>query len=64
MVSVAVDVSPGGSKPPGAIGKRISKDGRHDLGAAERFLTTASSLQGRAGRSAFMPKLFEIFGPS
>ena len=64
MVLVAVEVLPVGSKPPAAAGVRISKDGRHDLEAAARFSTTTSSLQGRVGGSAFMPKLVEvIFGP-
>ena len=53
-----------GSKPPAAIGEHISKDGRQDLSAAARSSTTTSSLQGRAGGSALMPKLVEMaFGP-
>ena len=53
-----------GSKPTAAVGERISNDGRHDLGSAARFSTTTSSLQGRAGGSAFRPKLVElVFGP-
>ena len=64
MVSVAVEVSPAGSKPLAAVGERISKDGRHDLGAAAPSSTKTSSLQGRAGSSAIMPTLVElIFGP-
>ena len=64
MVFVAVKVSPVGTKPPAAVGKRISKDGRHDLGAAAPFSTKMPSLRGRAGDSAFMPKLIEVFDPS
>ena len=30
---MAVEASPVGTKPPAAVGERISKDGRHDLGA-------------------------------
>ena len=53
-----------GTKPPAAVGERISKDGRHDLGATSPLSTTTSSLQGRAGGSAFTPKLVElVFGP-
>ena len=63
MVSVALEVLPVGTKPLAAVGERISKDGRHDLGAASPLSTTTSSLQGRAGGSAFTPKLVEIFGP-
>ena len=64
MVFVAVKVLPVGSKPPAAVGERISKGGRHDLGAAAPFSTRASSSQGRAGGSAFTLKLVEVvFGP-
>ena len=53
-----------GTKPPAAIDERISKDGRHGLGAASPLSTTTSSLQGRAGGSAFTPKRVElVFGP-
>ena len=34
VIFVAVEVSPVGSKPPAAVVVRISKGGRHDLGAA------------------------------
>ena len=45
-----------GNKPPAAVDERIYKDGRHSI--------TTSSLQGRAGGSAFTPKLVElVFGP-
>ena len=64
MIFVAVKVSPIGSKPPAADGERISKDWKHDLGDASPFSTRTSSLQGRAGGSAFMSKLAEFyFGP-
>ena len=53
-----------GTKPPAAVVERISKDGGHNLGAASPLSTTTSSLQGRAGGSAFTPKLVElVFGP-
>ena len=53
-----------GIKPPAAVGERISYDGRHDLGDASPFSTRTSSLQGRSGGSAIMPKLVELdFGP-
>ena len=60
MVFDAVEVLQVGSKPPAAVIMRISKGERHDLGAAAPFSTTTSSLQGRAGGSAFMPKLVEV----
>ena len=63
MVFVAVEVLPVESKPPAADVVRISKAERHDLGAAAPFLT--SSLQERAGGSAFTLKLVEVaFGPA
>ena len=37
MVLVAIETSPVGSEPPAAVGERISKDGRHDLGASAVF---------------------------
>ena len=64
MVFIAVEVLPVGSKPPEAVVVRISKGERHDLGAAAPFLTTTSSLQGKARGSAFTPNLIEIFDPS
>ena len=64
LVSVAVEASPVGTKPPAAVDERISMDGRHDFGAASPLLTKTLSLQGRAGDSAFTPKLVElVFGP-
>ena len=63
MVFVAVEASVG-NKPPAADVVRISKGDRHDLGAAAPFSTRTPSLQERAGRSAFTPKLVElVFGP-
>ena len=53
-----------GTKPPAAVDGRISKEGRHDPDAAAPGSTTTSSLQERAGGSAFTPKLVEsAFGP-
>ena len=53
-------VLPVGSKPLTAVVVRISKGEGHDLGAAAPFSTETSSLQGRAGGSAFTPKLVEV----
>ena len=64
MVLVALEVLPVGSKPPAAVVVPISKGERHDLGAAAPFLTTTSSLQGRAGGSTLSPKVVELFVPS
>ena len=50
MVLVAVEAVPAGSKPPTAVGVRISNGKRHDFRAAALLPTRASSLeQGRAG---------------
>ena len=53
-----------GSKLPAAVVVRISKGGRHDLGAAVWLSTRASSLkQGSAGRPVQLsPKLVEHIG--
>ena len=61
MTFVVVEVSPAGSKPPVAIGERISKGERHDLGTAAPLSTRASSLvQGSAdGPEQSSPKLVE-----
>ena len=52
------------SKPPVTVGVRISKGARHDFGGAAPLSTKTSSLQRRAGGSAFTPKVVELFGPS
>ena len=53
-----------GATPPPAVDERISKDGRHDSDAAAPHSTATSSLQGRAGGSAFTTNLVElVFGP-
>ena len=62
MVLVAVVTMSSGSKPPAAVGERISKGERHDLDAAAPFSTKTSSLQERAGGSTFTPKLVEHIG--
>ena len=64
MVLVAVEAMLAGSKPPATVGVRISKDERHDLGAATPLLTRASCLkEGRArGSVESSPKLVELFG--
>ena len=50
MVLVTIEASTVGSKPPAAVGERISKGGIHDLGAAAPLATRASSLeQGSVG---------------
>ena len=59
-----MEVSPVGTKPLATVSEGISKDGRHDLGAASPLSITTSSLQGRAGGLAIMSKLVElVFGP-
>ena len=64
MVLVAVEVVPPRSKPPGAVGVRISKGERYDFDAAAPLPTRASSLeQGRAGGPVkSSPKLVELVG--
>ena len=53
-----------GTKPQADVDERISNDGRHDSDATLPLSTTTSSLKGRAGGSAFTPKLVElVFGP-
>ena len=64
MVLVAVEGLSVGSKPPAAVGERIFKGERRDLGTAAPLSTKTSSLQETAGGSAFMPKMVELFGPS
>ena len=59
VVLVAVEIMPAGSKLPAAVSERISKSGRHDIGAAAPFSTKTSFLQGRTGSSAFTLKLME-----
>ena len=61
VVFIPVEVLPVGSNPLAADVVRISKDERHDLGAAAPFSTRTSSLQESAGGSAFTPKLVEVF---
>ena len=51
MVIVAAEVL------PAVVGVRIFKGERHDFGAAAPLSTKTSSLQGRAGGSAFTPKV-------
>ena len=63
MALAAVEVLSMASKPPAAFGVRIPKGERLDFGAAAPFSTKTSSLQGRAGGSAFTPKLVELLGP-
>ena len=65
MVFVAVEVSPAGSKPPAVIAERISKDERHDLGAAAPLSTRTPSLQQGSvgGPVQLSPKLVEQIGP-
>ena len=63
-MAFVAEVFPVGSKPPAGGVVRISKGERHDLGIAAPFSTTTLSLLGRAGGSAFTPKLIEVFGPS
>ena len=65
MVLVAVEVVPVGSKPPAAVGVRISKGERHDFGASTSLPTRASSLeQGRVRRGLMKssPKRYNVSG--
>ena len=66
MVLVVVEaIMPAGSKPPAAVGVRISKGKRHDFDAAAPLPTRASSLeQGRAGGPVPSLKLAEFVGPA
>ena len=50
------------SKPSAAVGERIFKGERYDLGAAAPFSTTTSSLQGRVGGSTSTSKMIEHTG--
>ena len=45
MILVVVEALPAGSKPRAAVGERIYKDERHDLGAAAPLPTRVSSLE-------------------
>ena len=51
-----------GSKPPAAVSVRVSKGERYRFGAAAPLSAKTSSQRGRAGGSAFMPKLVELVG--
>ena len=62
MVLVSAEVVPAESKPPAAVVVRTFKGERHDFGAAAPFSTMTSSLQDKAGDSAFTPKLVELVG--
>ena len=53
-----------GSKPPAAGGVRISTGESHGFGASAPLSARASSVQGKAGGSAIMPKLIELIGPA
>ena len=65
MVLIAVAAVSVGSKPPAAVGVRISTGERHSFSASPPLSTRASSLNiQRAGDSAIMPKLVKLVGPS
>ena len=53
-----------GSKPPAAVGERISKDGRHNLGGTAPLSTRAFSPEqgGAGGPVQSSPKLVEHIG--
>ena len=63
MVLITVEAVPAGSKPPAAISVCIATDKRRGFGATAPLSTKTSSLQERAGGSAFMTKLVELVGP-
>ena len=62
MILVAVEAVPAGSKSPAAVSVSIPGGERLGFGAVAPLLTKTSSLQRRAGGSAFMPKLVELVG--
>ena len=64
MVLVAVEASPVGTKPTVADGKRISKNGRHDLGAQARLSIRAffPEQRGAGGPVQSSPELVEHIG--
>ena len=64
VVFVSVEVSPAGSKSPAAVGERISKGERHDLGVAVPLSTRASSLEHGSAKDLVQsaPKLVEHIG--
>ena len=64
MILIAVKALPAGSTSPAAISVRISTGERQGFGAAAPLSTKMSSLRGRVGGSAFMPKLVELVGPT
>ena len=63
MILVAVEALSAGSKPA-AVRGCISAGERHGFGVAALLSTKTSSQRGRAGGSAFMPKLVELIGPA
>ena len=65
MAFIAVEAVPPGSKPPAAVGVRISTGKRHDFGGSAPLSTKPSSLYiRRAGGSAILLKLAKLVGPS
>ena len=64
MTLAAVEAVQAVSKSPAAVSVRISTGERQGFRAAALLSTRASSLKGRAGGSAFMPKLVEHVGPA
>ena len=53
VVLVTVVTMPAERKPPAAVSESISKNERHDLGAAAPFSTKTSALQRENGRFDF-----------
>ena len=65
MILIAVEAVPAGSKPPAAVGVRISTGERHGFGTSAPLSIRVPSLQGRAGGSVeSSPKLVKFVGPS
>ena len=62
MILVAVEALPAKSKSPAAVSVCISTGERHGFGAAAPLSTKTSFRRGRAGVSAFMPKLVKLVG--
>ena len=64
MIVVAIEALPVGSKSPATFSVPIYTGERHGFDAAAPLSSKTSSLRGRAGDSAFMPKLVELVGPA
>ena len=64
MVLIAAEAVSAGSRPLVAVSVRISTGERLGFGALVPLSNKTSSLRGRAGGSAVIPKLVELLGPA